>query len=179
MSAKKLLTFVIGFGVISVFCVVDFVALAHALPWDIDMYRQQSLEANEVARAPVKGTVPLGSTPFRMSVEEAERDLSNPVTFSRNSVWRGQRLWNANCYTCHGKTAAGEGPVGPQVGVPDLLKDFYRQKSDGRVYGVIYHGLRAMPRYGYKFSDAERWDLVNYLRFLQGKDVVGMKRPVK
>ena len=152
---------------------------AQALPWDYDMYRQQSLEANEVSRSPVEGTVPLGYKPFTLTLEEAEKSLTNPVSATRDSVWRGQRLYNANCYTCHGKTAAGDGPVGPQVGVPDLRKDFYREKTDGRIFGVIHYGLRAMPRYGFKFSDAEQWDIVNYLRFLQGKDVDGMKRPGK
>ncbi len=156
-----------------------FVSTAAALPWDYDMYRQKSLEANEVARAPVEGTVPLGYKPFTMTLEEAEAGLKNPVSFTKNSVWRGQRLWNANCWTCHGKTGAGEGPVGSQIGAPDLTNDFYRQKSDGRVFGVIHYGLRAMPRHGFRFSDAEQWDIVNYLRFLQGKDVEGMERPVK
>ncbi len=156
-----------------------FASSAVALPWDYDMYRQQSLEANEVARAPVEGTVPLGYKPFTMTLEEAEQKLSNPTPLSKNSVWRGQRLWNANCWTCHGKTGSGEGPVGSQLGVPDLTKDFYRQKSDGRIFGVIHYGLRAMPRYGFRFSDAEQWDIVNYLRFLQGTDVDGFKRPQK
>ena len=35
-----------------------------------------------------------------------------------------------------------------------------------------------MPRYGYKFSDQEQWDVINYLRFLQGtKTIDGMNPP--
>ena len=59
---------------------------AFALPWDFDMYRQESLQSNEVARAPVKGTVPLGRRPFTLTLEEAEKGLSNPVPFSLYSA---------------------------------------------------------------------------------------------
>ncbi|MCB0322323.1 MAG: c-type cytochrome [Bdellovibrionales bacterium] len=152
-------------------------SVASALPWDYDMYRQQSLRSNEVARAPVAGTVPVGRQPFTMTIEQAEESLENPVPVSKHSVWRGQRLFNSNCLTCHGPAAKGDGPVGPKLGVPDITQDFYRQKSDGRVFGVVHYGLRAMPRYGFKFSDAQKWDLVNYVRFLQGADVPGMVRP--
>lgn len=157
--------------------IVMFAQPVYALPWDIDMFRQQSYKAGEMSRAPVKGTVPVGRKPFTMTTEEAEKNLKNPVAFNQNSVWRGQRLWNANCYSCHGKTGKGEGPVGPQLAVPNLLDEFYAKSSDGKVFGVINNGGANMPRYGYKFSREESWHLVNYLRFLQGKDVEGINRP--
>lgn len=151
---------------------------AHALPGDYDMYRQQSLKTNEVARSPAKGTVPRVGTPFTQTLEEGEKQLRNPIAKDKRSVWRGQRLWNSNCWTCHGMTAGGEGPVGSQLGVPNLLTDYYSNSSDGRVYSVIQLGLRNMPRYGFRFSDKEQWDLVNYLRFLQGTfSVPGIERP--
>ncbi len=159
---------------------------AAALPWDIDMYKQESFKANEIARAPAKNTVPLGHSPFRMTNEEAAKSLTNPTTFSFDSVWRGQRLYNSNCWTCHGKSGAAEGPVAKQsaLGIPDLLTDFYRNSPDGKVFAVIYNGGSNMPRYGFKFSKTEIWDIVNYLRFLQGQDVEGqgserLKRPAK
>ncbi len=154
---------------------------ASALPWDIDMYKQESYKANEIARAPAKGTVPLGFTPFKMTNDEAGEKLKNPQVFGTNSVWRGQRLYNANCWACHGKTGVGDGPVGLEgsLGVPNLLTDFYKNSPEGKVFGVIYNGGSNMPRYGFKFSHAEIWDIVNYLKFLQGKDVGGMKRPTQ
>ena len=157
---------------------VVVVSSALALPWDIDMYRQETLKSNEVARAPVPGTVPVGRIPFTMTMEEAEKALTNPVSADFNSVWRGQRLFNANCSTCHGVTGLGDGPTSQLlVGIPNLLQDLYKQRTDGRVFGVIHYGQNAMPRYGFKFSTAEKWDLVNYVRFLQGRDVQGVPRP--
>ena len=150
---------------------------ARALPWDYDMYRQQSLKSNEVARAPVSGTVPLGYKPFTLSIEDAEKELKSPVPFTRNSVWSGQRIFNVNCVTCHGRAGDGKGPVGPQVGAPNLLIAPYKDRSDGRIFAVVHLGVRNMPRYGFKLSEQEHWDLVNYLRFLQGADVDGLERP--
>lgn len=152
---------------------------AYALPGDYDMYRQQSLEANEVSRAPITGTVPRGHKPFiYKTVEEGQDKLINPEAKTKNSVWRGRRLYNSNCQTCHGLSGDGKGPVGPLLAVPNILTDFYSSTPDGRIFSVLTLGLRNMPRYGYKFSEKEKWDLVNYIRFLQKKfEVQEIARP--
>lgn len=149
---------------------------AQALPWDTDMYEQQSYEAGEMSRVPAKGSIPLGYRPYTLTIEEAASN-NNPKDFTLHSVWQGMRLYNANCYTCHGKRGDGQGPVGPQMAVPSLLEDFYKNRPDGVVYHVIQRGGVSMPRYGYKFSADESWDIVNYVRFLQGRDVEGLQRP--
>ena len=156
-----------------VVCLFPGLESAQALPWDTDMYRQPSLKANEVSRSPAEGTVPIGYEPFTLTLEEAEQQLKNPVALDKNSAWRGQRLFNANCSACHNLNADGQGTVGKLMGVPDLRGDFYKTKTDGRIFGVIHYGLRQMPRYGYKFSAHEQWDIINYLRVLQGTQVSG------
>ena len=142
---------------------------ALAMPWDVDLFRQPSLRSKGVARAAVKGTVPVGHPPFTLSTEDAEKVLRNPVPLSDESIVRGHRLFAVNCIPCHGATADGKGPVGPAMGAPDIRTDFYKARGDGRLYGIFMNGGTNMPRYGYKFSEAERWDLVNYVRYLQGK----------
>lgn len=150
---------------------------ACAFPWDTDMFKQQSFKANELSRAPVEGTVPLGNRPFRMNAEEAAKELQNPLAFNRDTVWRGRRLWKSNCQTCHGVTGLGDGPVGPAMEtIPNLLDDLYKAREDGRIYAVIQLGQGNMPRVGYKFSPDEAWSLVHYVRFLQGKEVEGVAR---
>ena len=154
-----------------------FGSQAFALPWDKDMYTQQSLKSNEIARAPVAGTVPLGHKPFTMTMDEAEKNLKNPMPFESNSVWRGQGLWNTQCLPCHGASADSNTKIGKLLGAPNLLESRFDAYSDGRIYGTIMLGVRGMPRYGYKLSEEERWDVVNYLKFLKGKEVEGVKRP--
>ncbi len=162
---------------IALLIVMAFAGQASALPWDRDMYSQQSLRSNEIARAPVEGTVPLGHKPFSMTMEEAEKNLVNPTAFDSHSVWRGQRLWNTQCLPCHGATAESNTKIGKLVGAPNLTEDRFNAYTDGRIYGTIMLGVRGMPRYGYKLSEEERWDVVNYLRFLEGREVEGVSRP--
>ena len=156
---------------------VIFPQPAGALPWDIDMYSEESLKSGEAARAAPEGSVAAGFANSVRSIEEAESRLSNSTPFSRQSVVYGQRLWNVNCLPCHGSLGDGKGPAGSKMGAADLLGEQYRSKTDGRVFGVIRYGLRAMPRQGYKFDQLESWDVVNYLRFLQGRKIDGVKRP--
>ncbi len=155
---------------------VSTASQAFAFPWDTDLNKQQSLKANEIGRAPAKGSIAIGAESFDMTLDDAEKKLSNPVPFSFDSVWRGRRLYTVQCATCHGQLAAGDGPVGPLMSVPNLNQDIYKNRGDGRIYAVIQLGGASMPRYGYKLSIDDKWDLVNYVRFLQGRDVSGMKR---
>ena len=149
---------------------------ASALPWDFDMYSQQSLKSNEIARSPVKGTVPRGRSEYLQTPEQMEA-LSNPLPYNFDTVVRGRRLWNSNCMVCHGASAQGGTEIGGQLAVPNITQDFYKNKSDGKVFSVIHHGQGNMPRYGYKFSIDEHWAIVNYLRFLQGRSVPGLEIP--
>lgn len=161
------------------FClVVGYSTSANALPWDIDMYTMQSLKPGEVAREPVKGTVPVGFKPFTMTIDEADKNLSNPIDFSQDSVWRGQRLYNIQCSACHGIAGDSDTKIGKLLGAPNLHEERFKPYSDGKIFGTITLGLRGMPRYSYKLSEPERWDVVNYLKFLQGKEVPGIVRPV-
>ena len=123
-----------------------------------------------MARSPVPGTVPVGAKPFiNMDADTAAKELKNPVRPTKNSINRGKRLWNVNCYACHGETGDGQGVVaGPKMGVPSLLSDFYKQREDGRVFWTIHKGGANMPAYGFKINTEEKWDIVNYLRYLQG-----------
>jgi mono/diheme cytochrome c family protein len=151
---------------------------ASALPWDVDMATQQSLKPNEVGRAPVPGTVPMGGRErLRIAVPLDERAdaLKNPISMSEASVWRGKEIWTANCYTCHGNLTTEKGPVGQFIAVPDVMatKDL---RTDGYLFSLIHNGRGNMPRYGYKLSIDDHWHVVNYLRYLQGRPVPGREK---
>lgn len=149
--------------------VLTFATSASALPWDQDLFKQDSLKANEIARNPVPGTVPVGAKPFRMTADEAAEKLSNPTKADENSLARGKRLWSTNCLPCHGEKGDSLGvPAGPLMAAPSLLSDFYKAREDGRIFAVIHNGGANMPAYGHKINHEEKWDIVNYLRYLQG-----------
>ena len=139
------------------------------MPWDVDMYRQQSLVPGEIARNPVKGTIPVGAKMWKMTNDEATEKLKNPIEPTPASIQRGKRLYSSNCVPCHGDNGDAVAPVAKAMGAPNLISDFYSKKPEGSIYGIMMNGGSNMPRYGYKFSEEDRWNIVNYVRFLQGK----------
>jgi mono/diheme cytochrome c family protein len=51
---------------------------------------------------------------------------------------------------------------------PDLTADATKARTDGYIYAMIKQGRGIMPRYGDKILGADRWNVVNYVRKLQG-----------
>lgn len=95
--------------------------------------------------------------------------LPNPTPVSDSSLANGRRQFQINCAVCHGATGAGDGPV-TTFGLPvlSLLTDAAKNRSDGYIYGIIRNGRGLMPTYN-RIEDMDRWDVVNYVRGLQGR----------
>jgi mono/diheme cytochrome c family protein len=114
-------------------------------------------------------------------------DLPNPVTSDEISVGAGADLFFAHCAECHGVDARGGGPTGRTTAVPppSLVSGHLLQHTDGDIYYWISNGLPGgMPAWQATLSESERWQLVNYLRFLnrptllEGLDLVDAERGV-
>jgi mono/diheme cytochrome c family protein len=162
--------------------------------WFPQMKRQPAVQAFEVVAhrgqlegfVPPEGTVPVGgsSLPDLGSLALAEQDaLRNPVAASLASLKNGELLFARYCSTCHGAEGMGDGPVAasspfapnatgpfplvmPINGPTSLARVF----SDGHLYTTISVGRGRMPNYG-RIPAMERWDLVNFLRELNGQGV--------
>jgi hypothetical protein len=69
---------------------------------------------------------------------------------------------------CHGDAGNGDGPA-TKLGIPgiSLVTDITKGRSDGYIFGMIRNGRGLMPSYN-RIEDPDRWDVVNYLRGLQG-----------
>ena len=80
----------------------------------------------------------------------------------------GDTLYQTFCAVCHGAAADGKGSVGPRVGAPSLLTGRARGYSDGYIYSIIRYGRGVMPLYGDKVRGENRWQIVNFVRQLQG-----------
>lgn len=131
--------------------------------------------------APPDGTVPVGwgdvAKPGLLALGEQEA-LVNPQKATLQSLKNGERLFNVNCKACHGPTGAGDGPIaapnGPIAGVlpigpgSPLGFNLAAALSDGHIYTTISLGRGRMPNYR-RISPEGRWDVVNYLRDLDGQ----------
>lgn len=100
--------------------------------------------------------------------------VANPVPVSQESVDRGRKAYQINCAVCHGPSGAALqtapifkfGIIAPAIGTPASMSA--TQFSDGMLYGIIRNGRGLMPSYN-RIEEATRWDIVNYMRTLQGK----------
>ena len=141
----------------------------YGLPWDTDMYQQQSLKPGEITRAPAHNSVPIGIDHQRLEAVKENFSQKNPIPADGASLARGQQLWKVHCAICHGGAGDGTGPVGPLIGAANLLGGQYPERTDQQIFSVIFTGLRAMPRQGYKLAPDEAWDIINFVRQLQRK----------
>ena len=117
----------------------------------------------------ILGILGLGATLYPISVQSyPETYRKTPVPFDAISIANGVELFAANCIPCHGPQAKGNGVLAktlPKQPV-DLLTephtamhtagDFFHWLTYGRFNGI-------MPAFGEKFSEEERWDLLNFL----------------
>ncbi|HET8575633.1 MAG TPA: CopD family protein [Methylomirabilota bacterium] len=92
------------------------------------------------------------------------------VPYQVDSVAEGAALFRANCARCHGTGGRGDGPE--SAGLPkqpaDLTGTHVFHHTAGDLFWWISHGFArsGMPAFGGTLSEAERWDVINFLRAL-------------
>lgn len=149
-----------------------------------DFKQQPKLDPWETAsdtiamRANPQGSVPIygsdapgfayGRAQTVASVDSMSR-LTNPVAADAASLQRGGQQFQINCAVCHGPAGMGDGPV-TKFGYPPMpigAGSNASRLSDGYLFGIIRNGRGLMPPYN-RIEERERWDLINYLRAVQG-----------
>jgi len=147
------------------------------VPWFTNMQQQVAVRPFEAGaldsgaqRMPPPGAVPVTGEEDSLDILTDLKGLKNPVPPSPASLERGQMLFNTYCIVCHGPAGHSDGTVVPKfVPPPDITQPTTQQRSDGYIYAMIKQGRGIMPKYGDKIRDAtDRWDVVNYVRKLQG-----------
>jgi mono/diheme cytochrome c family protein len=99
--------------------------------------------------------------------------LKNPVVATAESAAAGKQIFARNCATCHGVN--GEGGPGNDLipAAPDLTDDKWDHGSaDGEIFGVIKNGVPPdfnMIPWKDKLTDADVWNVVNYLKSIAKK----------
>ena len=92
----------------------------------------------------------------------------NPIASTQESIAAGQKIYLKTCVMCHGKTGDADGPAVIELNIhPAKLSDpKLATESDGSLFWKITTGKKPMPTYGKRFSETDRWNLVNYIRTL-------------
>jgi len=166
---------------------VAAVMLATGCSWFTDFKRQPKIKPWQAQYAgdtttPMRGnpqfSVPITGNPVPAYVVsyaqlpgtiDSMSALPNPIPPTKESLDNGRKYYQINCAVCHGRAGAGNGPA-VQYGVPapTLMTDITKNRTDGYIWGMIRNGRGLMPTYD-RIEPRERWDVVNYLRALQGK----------
>lgn len=153
-----------------------------ALPWDKDMVDQPTAKATEdkpVAAdtsVPREGgeylTAPLGVLGLIQGRTAAGAALENPVPITGESLLAGHKLYEINCRPCHGETGLGDGRVGEKFLPPpvDLTVAYVQSQPDGQIFYTLTYGSVAMPYYRDALTIEQRWQVVNYLKEVLGRD---------
>jgi mono/diheme cytochrome c family protein len=91
----------------------------------------------------------------------------NPVAGNANATALGEKLYVANCLTCHGPTGHGDGPGAAALEKkPANLGARIREtgEKDGELFWKISEGRAPMITWKASLSETQRWELVNYIR---------------
>jgi mono/diheme cytochrome c family protein len=97
-----------------------------------------------------------------------ERNRSNPIPLSEDSVLFGQNLYLQNCTDCHGSKADGLGPDAENMEPkPSNLAAMAGHHSDGDMAWKIKKGKGPMPAWENIVSEEQIWNLVNFIQNLK------------
>ena len=104
----------------------------------------------------------------KWSASAAEAQRKNPVAATESSLAAGGKIYSKTCFMCHGKTGDADGPAVIELNIhPAKLSDpKLATESDGSLFWKITTGKKPMPAFGKRFSETDRWHLVNYIRTL-------------
>lgn len=142
---------------------------AHGWAWRTDMVKQPSIKPQEAPRPIPQNSIPRQGKELPMDRVEAGKRLRNPIESNPAAVENGKQLYQIYCALCHGLEAKGDGPVAAKfVPPPDLTLEVIRKRPDGFLYQTITDGGPIMPAQGEALGPSERWEIVIYLRRLQG-----------
>ena len=127
-------------------------------------------------RIPPDGTQPQGFTSYRYSQDiEGAKGNVNPIAnqFNEEVLKVGLKYYTIHCSICHGSNGEGgeKASVAETMALkpPALTSEKIKNWTDGQVYHVITMGQGMMGPYASHIPAKNRWQVVNYIRHLQGK----------
>lgn len=123
------------------------------------------------ANKPAKATA-AAQSPHTYNITQEAKDRANPVRLTDASVERGKKIFNSQCAACHGDKANGKSELAAEMKIQpaDLTKaDLLDKRTDGELFAIIASGSDIMPGSGTRMQEREKWQLINYLRSLEGK----------
>ena len=108
-------------------------------------------------------------------------DTPNPVPHTDEAIEAGRNAYQTYCVTCHGATAAGDGPAAAGQSPPpaNLLEGHALYHADAEFFNWIRNGKPGtdMPAFSGNLTDEEIWSTVHYIRELQAEHAESIAEP--
>ncbi len=147
----------------------------------VGTWQQVSADSTIASRGMPQGSVPVTGvtvaawevsySPMPQTIDSLA-GVRNPVAADARSLENGHKLFRINCAVCHGELGDANGPMrrlNPGYGfAPSLLTPLTVGRTDGYIWGMMRNGRGLMGSFN-RIPERERWDVVNYIRGLQGR----------
>ncbi len=88
------------------------------------------------------------------------------LIYDAGSIAAGMTTYQERCAICHGATGAGAET--PSRHATDLLVPPASRRRAGELFWLVSHGssARGMPEFASSLEDAQRWNVINFIRAL-------------
>jgi mono/diheme cytochrome c family protein len=136
------------------------------------VWGQEKQEKSKQPPPPTSAESATAQAPHVFTISPEDRQRKNPTKFTETSVARGKKVYETQCNMCHGKNGDGKGDMVEvmKISPPDFTKpETLKDRTDGELFAIIGVGKDPMPGQAGRMTDERRWNLVNYLRALEGK----------
>ena len=91
--------------------------------------------------------------------------VAGTAVFAQDKA-NGEKVYKAKCASCHGPDGKGETAAGKATKAGDICSEEVKNESDAAWTDIIVKGKNKMPSYDKKVTDAERKDVIAYMRSL-------------
>jgi putative copper resistance protein D len=117
-----------------------------------------------------------------LSVDAYPTTYQRPsVPYTVTSIVGGASVYGERCAMCHGRAGGGDGPAAARLPRPpaDLRAPHAGQHTAGDLFWWVSHGIArgAMPGFADALSEEQRWDVINYVRFLGALESARWMKP--
>ncbi|MBI5180977.1 MAG: cytochrome c [Nitrospirae bacterium] len=96
--------------------------------------------------------------------------LTKASAAGKGDAEAGKKVYDAKCTLCHGAAGKGDGPAGASLNpkATNFTDKAKMTKSDDELFKLISDGSKGTAMMGYagSISEADRWNLVAYIRSL-------------
>ena len=112
------------------------------------------------------------SAPWEAPASEAAK--RNPFAGKAEAAAAGKQIYMTTCAPCHGNTGRGDGAAAMALNPrpANYTTSAIARESDGALFWKLSEGRGAMVGFKGAFSEEQRWQLISYIRTLQGVKAV-------